>query len=433
MLQTRVIFACILAVTWLQPVLSATLTYDRVLKAGISSSYDLKLAKTDAKLANNDIKQARVAFMPIVRLTSNTEYQYGFVGNNAQVQAVSNVILPTGTRFQGAATFNTTYTLYDFGVRGNSLRAAKSHAAAMMHQSNSQLRDLKIKLTDLYCDALSNWKALKAKQRMLALYQELFDAKKRLHEAGNVSKVDVMEQSIKVAQTLDDINVCKQHLSSDLQNLAEYTHETYDPDSTEISDFADEPILFTHFDAEATPEFKYYDLELDRKRAELKSIRAQRLPQIGMYSNYVLYGSDKYKPWNVPGNFGQRTVSVGLSLNWNVFDGFKNAADHERVSLEIERLKTEREQKVWALRKQADKTFADADLFKVQMSTKAEIVSKRDTKSSAYKRLVDKQVADKTGWLSEQAQLAEHQLDLDKADILKRAAQLKLNILAAMY
>lgn len=404
-----------------------------MLKGGVAQSYDLKLAKTDAKLANNDIKQARVAYMPIVRLTSNTEYQYGFTGNNAQVQAVSNVILPTGTRFQGAATFNTTYTLCDFGVRGNSLRAAKSHASAMSYQMNAQSRDLKIKLTDLYCDALSNWKALKAKQRVLALYQQLFDAKKRLHEAGNVSKVDVMEQSIKVAQTLDDINVCKQKLSNDLQNLAEYTHECYDPESTEIADFVDEPIVFSRFEPEATPEFKYYDLELERKRAELKSIKAQRLPQIGMYSNYVWYGSDKYNPWNVPGNFGQRTLSMGFSLNWNVFDGFKNAAERERVSLEIERLKTERDQKVWALRKQADKTFVDADLYKVQMSTKAEIVSKRDTKSSAYKRLVDRQVTDKTGWLSEQAQLAEHQLDLDKADILKRAAQLKLNILATMY
>ena len=312
------------------------------------------------------------------------------------------------------------------------MKAAKAHANAMVLQTDQQARDLKLRLTDVYGDALSNWKALKAKQKVLTLYQQLFDAKKRLLEAGSVSKVDVMEQAIKVAQTLDDINVCRQKLSSDLQNIAEYTHEIYDPDNIELSDFSDEPVYYQKFVAEQTPEFKYYDLELVRKRAELKSIRAQRMPQIGAYSNFIMYGSDKYNPRNVIDNFGERTVSVVFSLNWTIFDGLKNAADREKIGLEIERLKIERDQKVWALRKQADKNVADADLYRVQMATKAEIVSKRDSKSSAYKRLVDKQVTDKTSWLSEQAQLAEHQLDLDKADVLKRAAQLKLNILATM-
>jgi outer membrane protein TolC len=125
-------------------------------------------------------------------------------------------------------------------------------------------------------------------------------------------------------------------------------------------------------------------------------------------------------------------MSLGVSLNWTIFDGYKNEADQEHLALEIERLKTERDQKLWGLRKQADKAYADADLYKVQMRTKAEIVSQRDSKSSAYKRLVDKKVTDKTTWLNEQAQLAEHQLDLDKAEILKQAAQVKLNILAVM-
>jgi outer membrane protein TolC len=408
------------------------LSFDRVLQGAAAKSYDLKLASFDHRLAKNDIKQAMVAYMPTMRLTANYEYQYGFVSSTAPVQAVNNVILPTGTRFQNAATLNTMYTLCDFGSRKNTLQAARLHADAVANQTNQQARDMKLRLADVYCDALSNWKAFKAKQKMLTLYQQLFEAKTRLHEAGNVSKVDVMEQAIKVAQTLDEINVCKQKVSTDLQNLSEYTHEIYDPDLIEIADFDEAPIFFKGFVAENTPDYKYYANELSRKAFEIRALRAQRRPQINAYSNFTQYGSDKYNPGGSLSNFGPRTMSLGVSLNWTIFDGYKNEADQEHLALEIERLKTERDQKLWGLRKQADKAYADADLYKVQMRTKAEIVSQRDSKSSAYKRLVDKKVTDKTTWLNEQAQLAEHQLDLDKAEILKQAAQVKLNILAVM-
>jgi len=404
-------------------------TFDDVLTEAVKNSYELKLAQIDYKIARSDIKILRADYFPTMRAQWNSEYLRALEQVQQQVAVVGNTIIPGSSRFQNALSLVSNYTLWDFGVRGKNLAGAKRHSEAVSAQGTQQKRNLKLKLVDLYAECLWNYKGLLAKQRALTFYQQLFAIKRRLYDAGTISKVDVSDQALRVAKTFDEINELKQAFVENLKAISVYTQTTYDPEATMLKDFDDESASSSVFVAEDTPEYKFYQLEIERKKLELQAISRQRLPQIGLYSYYLFYGSDPTSPGRAISDFHQRTVSGGISLSVPLFDGFKNSAERAKKRLEISRLETERDQKLWHLRQEYERMATDAGLYKVQMSTKATILSQGEEKAGMCLKLSDTRVTDKTAWLMEQAELAEREFKLQKASVQRIASIKKLELL----
>lgn len=214
-----------------------------------------------------------------------------------------------------------------------------------------------------------------------------------------------------------------------LKEISFYTHEPYDVNEVHMQDFTEKTAIVPNFDAQSTPEYKFYQLEIEKKKNELKALKRQLLPQIGLYSYYIFYGSNPNNFGQAIANIGQRTISLGVSVTMPIFDGFRNQAERAKKKLEIERLNVEQDQKLWQLRQEYEKASAHAALYGVQMTTKAVLLSNGQEKAGMQQRLSQQQIVNRTAWLNEQVHVIDHQLRLEKATVQKLASLKKLKVL----
>lgn len=407
------------------------LTLDAVINKSIDASYELKIAQMDIKINRTDVKAARAEYFPTIRATLNTEYLRDLEKEFRPVTAVGNNVIPAGTRFQNSIGVSLNQSLIDFGSRKQKVAMAKQATNAKAAAYFQALRDLKIKVTDLYTDALISYKALKANESMLALAQQGYQLKKRLYQAGTTSNLDVAEEAIQVAQTLDNIQVHKDQLQQHLQNLGYFTHESYNLAATELADLRDEPDKQpAPVNVGASPEARMYDALISQKKSEVAYLKRQYLPQVSLYSYYNLYGFDADQWSKSIANLSQRTVSLGVSIALPIFDGLKNHAAIQKAELEREKLALQKAEKLAQLQHQANQYVAQVEGYSVQLQTKARILNKAQDKLTMVNRLSEQQLVEQSRAIKEHMERIKKQLEVEKSLVQGITALKKLKIMA---
>jgi outer membrane protein TolC len=172
------------------------LSLDEVIRKALDNSYELKIARVDVQISKTDVLTARSDYFPNIQARLNTEYLKDLDNTFRPVTSVGNTIIPSGTRFQNSMGLTLNQKITDFGARGQKVRMAKSEVRAKQAVYDQMLRDLKIKMIELYEDALTNYRSIKANEAILALAQQGYQMKKRLNAAGNTSAVDVVTEAI---------------------------------------------------------------------------------------------------------------------------------------------------------------------------------------------------------------------------------------------
>lgn len=409
---------------------SEVYTLEGIINQAVSASYDLEISKIDIEIAKTTIKEARAAYYPNMRLVVNSEYQKGLDNRLASVTTVGDQVIPAGTRYQTSVALSGQQTLFDFGIRKRQVQIAQKDVISKTYQAHQRLRDLKIKLLDLYTEALLNYKALKAHQCILELAQQLYQMKKRLHEAGTTSGVDVAADAILVAQSLDEIESDRNQLDKALADISYYTHQAYDSQGVELAELPGEEVMGFSYNALDAPEAMAYHLEIEKKEKEIELLKRQTLPRVTLYSYYNLYGFDPDGWSSAFRDISQRTFSVGVSIVQPVFDGFKNQAAIDRARLERRRLEVERDQKLAELKHQALVYQQEVTGYGVQLNTKATLINKTQDKLSMVKRLSEEGAIYQTQAIQEHIERIKKQVEAERVMIQRAAAALKFKTLS---
>ncbi len=351
-----------------------TISFDSVLNDAVLASFDLKLTRVRAQELRCDIKAARAEYYPTLLASASSEYDKGLTNSQQQIFAVANSTFNAVTRFQELAALQSYWTLFDFGARFNTWRAAKRAYESATTASTVAVRDLKVNIIDLYSQTLTVYKTLKAKEQAVPIYKELFALKNNTYAAGTITRMELGEQSLQLAQAEDNVRELRELLVEKLKQLAAYTHKVYDIDRLAMLDF-DEPnvMQLPAFVAKATPDYQQYQKQIESKRAELRALQAQRMPQVKGYGGYVFYGTNANNFGNAVNNFGQRLLNVGVTVSWTAFDGFKNQAQCQRKRYEIAELEVQRDKRLWDLQNQYETASTTLAPLAAELSTKAEV------------------------------------------------------------
>ena len=113
-------------------------------------------------------------------------------------------------------------------------------------------------------------------------------------------------------------------------------------------------------DLEELPEYKTYQLEIEKKQAELDILKRQNLPQFKFSTSYYLYGTDKDNFLKTFKDIEDRSLTFRVSSNLPVFDGMKNKAQREKAKLEIEKLALERDKQAQTIKSFYEKAYEEA-------------------------------------------------------------------------
>ncbi len=419
----------------LLPAHAELLEFDTIMEKALNNSYDVKISEVDTKLGEVDVLKAKIEYLPRVSLRMNSEHIGNLANNNTpNAIAVGDSILPSAvSRFQSFIGINLSQPIYQFGIAKHKLRLAQ---AGLKQREISEIkaeRDLKIQVADAYATVLTNYINLKGKQFTLPLYQEVMQMKNRLYQSGMLSKVDVAESAIKVAETTDEIQILKQKFKDALIELSYFTHETYDPDSIEIAGFKVDPTIEEEpFDEQKTPEYKLYLLEVERRKEQLAAQERQALPQLNLYANYNMYGTDPSRLGGALRDIGPLTFTVGFSLNVPISDHIRNSAEVKRVKLETAKADLENLKRLNEIRRNYMKWKQESQERHLEMEHKNLLVNQNQEKLVMFEKLSQQEMLDKTRLLLQQAEVLDEKRRLAEADIRRKVSLMKMKLMTAV-
>jgi len=435
LLRPALVVISLVLMLFLEPFAASakTISLESVEEQAVSNSFDLKLTDLDCKMAKADTKIARADFFPTLNAGYNTQYSRALSNeiSQQQVAVVGNTVLPGATGFQHVYSFGTNYTMFDGGARVATYIATKRKQQALAASKTMLVRDIRLSVTQFYTEALIDYQTLQALEQMLQLHKRLFAVKQQLQEVRTISKVELAEEALQMAEVDSRIQRVRESLGEHLQDISLYTKESYNIDDLQMTDIFEDGRIKApaKFDERQLPDMQRYNFEISSKRAELQAVSAQRLPQVSYYSNLIFYGGDKNSWSRALTNTGPRQVYMGLSVSMPLFDGFKNQALREKKRAEIERLSVERDKKLWELKAQHEKFVNGAKQYSVQLQTSAEILNTSTDKVSMVKKLNDHQLVDLGTLINEQISVIDHQLSLAKAKTLRLSLLRKAGII----
>ena len=153
------------------PCVAETLSLDDVFAQALSASYDLKIVRAEVNINRAAVTIARSDYFPTLQSYANTEYLKSLGEQNTSVAVVGNNVLPSGTLYQNSLGVNLNHNLVDFGVRRRKLSIARRDVEIKQLAEMQIERDLKLKLVDIFSEALWTLRQIQSKGNILAAYQ----------------------------------------------------------------------------------------------------------------------------------------------------------------------------------------------------------------------------------------------------------------------
>lgn len=400
--------------------------FEDILTKALTESIDLKIAEVDKKISNTALLGARSDYFPKIQSRFTSEYQNDLTDTPGNVVSIGDRVLPTGTRYQNSLNVSVTQSLFTFGKRRNkvqSVKAEQNYKTAMIEQAQNEL---KFSILDLYQEILKNKQNLAFTTQQRILYQQIYDARQRLFDAGEGSKLDATEAAIHLAETFSRETRTESKLQELFKALSFHTGESYNIEDEFLHLGQNHQSALIDIDLNSTPELIAFDHQIEKKEAEIKAQQKEWLPSVVGYTNYNLFGFDPDQPLQAYGNLSSRSVSLGIYLNMPIFDGFQNLAIVRRLKLEAERLVLEKEKKRRDLQKRVDQALMLVQNRNDEAIHRQLVVEEQKNVETMDERLASEGLVNSLKKLNDQLETLQAELELSMTHIDEAAAFQKL-------
>ncbi|MEJ2182485.1 MAG: TolC family protein [Nitrospirota bacterium] len=293
------------------------LTVDEAVKTALQNNHRIQQFIVRERSVQETIGSRRSEFMP--RLDANYNYRKSSESTFFQAGTTSLVALEAS------------YNLFRGFSDLRSYQAARKNAEAAVYERRAVQEDIVLSVRTAYAEVLRARSRLQtAKESVRLLERQLKDAAAFLRE-GLIAKNDYLKVEVELATARQNLLQARGNVRVTLKRLARLMAVEIAEDE-EIEGFAGLPAL----DVGAYEGMKKAMLE---RRSELKALRAQResetlrmraikgqyYPSLDVSASYTRYG-DSVVPNGHHLFFGDEMLGT-VSLNWNLFSGFRRKHD----------------------------------------------------------------------------------------------------------
>ncbi len=406
-----------------------TIDLENVLEQAVKNAHEVRMSDIDIRISRSAKKETRSVYYPSLDARWNSGYVKDLTDGTAQVTSVGDMILVENTMYQNALSVGIAYDLYDFGAKGKRVFIADRDVDLRKTIYTQSVRNIKLKVLGIYSDLLLAWKELAAKRELLGLYRELSAIRERLFAAGKIARIETVNDALKVVKTLDEIDEIMLKTKELLHELSVCTGESYAIEQLEVRDLSEEKEEPETFRTDMSPEWKIYELAIEKKKAEIDALERERYPRFALNSNYTWYGQDLNRFNASVEDIRSRNFFVGLSVTMPLFEGFKSSARIEKARLEMEKLKIEKEKKIAELQSRQAKLSDASRLYGFEMKNRQEMLAKTGEKLSMVERLKEQEIAGYRDLLVEKIEMVNRRLELSKVCIAKASVVRELRLL----
>lgn len=367
-----------------------TFTFSSLSKSLESTNPSIISSKLQTLLANEEINAAKSSLYPRLSLSANSEYSKKYA--NARNNYINDESLVSSTGFASSVSLKLNYELYKFGANALNIDAAAYKKQSLSYKECVTLNEAKLRLLELYYNLLDSKDKLNSYNNLKQINKEIYETSKRLYDNGDHTKTAMTNSAIRLVEIEDNIaslNKQIKNLLSEISNLSGediYIEDEIMPFSSEdIGDkFNQTPVSLKQANQtnqtsvslkqagqtnqtnqtnslsqapgispqtlnlapgslissplpafEQTSEAKELNALILSKQSALESKKKEYYPAFYLYAKYDFYGDDRdnfRRSWDDTQRNGYR---IGLSMVYNLFDGFNREASIESASLEL--------------------------------------------------------------------------------------------------
>ncbi len=407
------------------------INFDDILIKAKDHAYDLQIGEYNVLIAKQGIKGARAEYFPKLVAMAGTEYTKNYRDiNETTVMSIGEAFINPYTRYQSVLGVTLSYNLFDFGVRGGNLKIAKKDVTVKELENEQKLQELNLTLVDTYAKIQMTQRQIEINKEILGLQSKNLQMKKRLFNAGELSKTELNDEEVKVAEVEKRIFELRQMLVESINWLQFYTGEQYDIEGLKVADIKKPDFdVMSGNDYTKSITWKFYEEQLKKKELELKVVQRMNYPKINAYGRYYLYGSDHSSYPRSFKDIGPSNLTVGANINMMLFDGMKNRANIHKTALEYKQLQVERDKAIAQLMTRLATMRSNLMFLDKQIEDNNKIIDELTDKEVSMKRLVSKKLASPIEENEAKIKLLEQHIELEKNTITEIAIQRGIQIL----
>lgn len=328
-----------------------SVSFSSLSKSLESTNPSILSSKLQTLLANEEINAAKSSLYPRLSLSANSEYSKKYA--NARNNYINDESLVSSTGFASSVSLKLNYELYKFGANALNIDAAGYKKQSLSYKECVTLNEAKLRLLELYYNLLDSKDKLNSYNNLKQINKEIYETSKRLYENGDHTKTAMTNSAIRLVEIEDNIaslNKQIKNLLSEISNFSGediYVEDEIMPFSSEDTGgkfdqaFVSSNLTLSALNSsplppfEQTSEAKELNALILSKQSAIEAKKKEYYPAFYLYAKYDFYGDDRdnlRRSWDDTQRNGYR---IGLSMVYNLFDGFNREASIESASLEL--------------------------------------------------------------------------------------------------
>ena len=348
-----------------------SVSFSSLAKSLESTNPSILSSKLQTLLANEEINAAKSSLYPRLSLSANSEYSKKYA--NTRNNYINDESLVGSTGFASSVSLKLNYELYKFGANALNIDAAAYKKQSLSYKECVVLSEAKLRLLELYYNLLDSKDKLNSYNNLKQINKEIYQTSKRLYENGDHTKTAMTNSAIRLVEIEDNIASLNKQIKNLLSEISNLSGEDIYIDD-EIMPFSSEDMggKFDQTGAidqasqasktkslnqapsispqtlsldslissplppfEQTSEAKELNALILSKQSALESKKKEYYPAFYLYAKYDFYGDDRDNFRRSWGDTQRNGYRIGLSMVYNLFDGFNREASIKSASLEL--------------------------------------------------------------------------------------------------
>ncbi|WP_299027819.1 TolC family protein [uncultured Campylobacter sp.] len=328
-----------------------SVSFSSLAKSLESTNPSILSSKLQTMLANEEINAAKSSLYPRLSLSANSEYSKKYA--NTRNNYINDESLVSSTGFASSVSLKLNYELYKFGANTLNIDAAAYKKQSLSYKECVTLNEAKLRLLELYYNLLDSKGKLNSYNNLKQINKEIYETSKRLYENGDHTKTAMTSSAIRLVEIEDNIaslNKQIKNLLSEISNLSGediYIDDEIMPFNSEDAGgkfdqaFVSSNLTLSALNSFPLPAFeqtskgKELNALILSKQSALESKKKEYYPAFYLYAKYDFYGDDKDSFRRSWGDTQRNGYRIGLSMVYNLFDGFNREASIESAFIEL--------------------------------------------------------------------------------------------------
>jgi len=309
------------------------LTVDEAIKLGLKNNFDIRIARNTAEIAQNNRGKGTAGFLPTLDIYGNGEYGQTETDTNSPFSFGST----TNRNWGGQAALS--WTLFD----GFKMFVDKTRYDELAQLGKDQARfnieSAVVGILQAYFNLVQQEQLLDVAQSTLEISEARLRKEEVRSELGGASSTDLL--NARVSYNNDRSQLLNQQLRVDVARKDLNITLGRDPqiESQIVKDILIPPLDLSHEEILQLAQEQNSALAMARQDKKVADQNVH-LNQSSLYPRLSISGNYLYNDRTTERESGSDILSqtqdlkAGLTLSWNLFNGFRNSIDVQNAKIE---------------------------------------------------------------------------------------------------